>query len=79
MIKPRIGLVTARLSDLIMPPVRLSCREPIATRNAHCPQCCGAIGFISAPRCDRLGIALSYKMGTIMVSAAAAARSRPNA
>ena len=79
MIKPRIGLVTARLSDLIMPPVRLSCREPIATRNAHCPQCCGAIGFISAPRCDRLGIARPFTTGTIMESAAAAARSRPYA
>lgn len=77
--RPLIGLVTARLIDLIMPPVCLSCREPIATRNAHCPQCCGAIDFISAPRCDHLGIALSYTTGTIMVSAAAAARSRPSA
>jgi len=74
-----IGRVTGRRIDLIMAPVCLSCREPIATRNALCPQCWGAIDFISAPRCDRRGIARPYRIGTIMVSAAAAARSRPYA
>jgi ComF family protein len=74
-----LGLLSSGLVDLIMPPVCLSCREPIGTRDALCAQCWDGTDFISTPHCDRLGIALPYATGDIMVSAAAAARPPPYA
>ena len=69
-----LGLLATGLIDLMMPPVCLSCREPLGSRDALFAQCWAEVDFISTPRCDRLGIALPYAAGDIMVSAAAAAR-----
>lgn len=67
------------LTDLLLPTVCVSCREPIATRDALCPACWSAIDFLGPPLCDRLGIRLPFATGGVMISAAAAARPPPYA
>jgi len=63
----------AGLSDLLMPPVCLVCRTPVAGHDALCAGCWREIDFIRPPLCDRLGIPLPFDTGAPMVSAAAAA------
>lgn len=61
------------LSDLVFPPVCLSCRSALAAHDALCPRCWSKIDFIRPPLCDRLGLPLPYDTGGTMISAAAAA------
>lgn len=61
------------LSDIVMPPVCLICRVPIAGHDTLCARCWREIDFIRPPLCDRLGIPLPYETGGTMISAAAAA------
>ncbi len=61
------------LGDLVMPPVCLSCHEPLDCHDHVCPSCWAGIDFIRPPLCDRLGIPLPFDAGGPMVSAAAAA------
>ena len=61
------------LSDLVMPPVCLVCREPIGVHDALCARCWRDIDFIRPPLCDRLGMPLPYDTGGSTISAAAAA------
>lgn len=63
----------ARLTDLVTPPLCLSCHTPLATQDTLCPACWIAIDFIRPPLCDRLGIPLPYDAGTGTVSARAIA------
>jgi ComF family protein len=65
------------LSDLVMPPVCLVCREPIGAHDALCARCWRGIDFIRPPLCDRLGMPLPFDTGGPMVSAAAAADPPP--
>ncbi|MGD9784433.1 MAG: ComF family protein [Hyphomicrobiaceae bacterium] len=59
--------------DLMMPPLCLACRVPLATHATICPACWSKIDFIRPPLCDRLGLPLPYDAGAGAVSAAAAA------
>jgi ComF family protein len=61
------------LSDVVFPPVCLSCRRALLAHDALCPKCWSKIDFIRAPLCDRLGSPLPYDTGGTMISAAAAA------
>ena len=61
------------LADTIVPPLCLSCREPLAVKDAICPVCWRAVDFIRPPLCDRLGIPLPFDPGGLTISAAAAA------
>lgn len=61
------------LSDIVMPPVCLVCRSPIAGHDTLCARCWREIDFIRPPLCDRLGIPLPYDTGSPTISAAAAA------
>lgn len=63
----------AWLSDMVFPPVCLSCRKGLLTHDALCARCWSGIDFIRPPLCDRLGIPLPYDMGGTMISALAAA------
>lgn len=71
----RRGLEAA--SDLVMPPVCLACREPLAVHDALCPSCWREIEFIRPPLCDHLGLPMPFDTGGRMVSAAAAADPPP--
>lgn len=62
-----------RLGEYVLPPVCLSCREPIARHDALCAACWRGIDFIRAPLCDRLGLPMPYDTGGPMLSAAAMA------
>jgi ComF family protein len=63
----------ANLSDLVVPPLCLGCREPMTAHDTLCAACWGQIDFIRAPLCDRLGIPMPFETGSVMVSAAAVA------
>lgn len=67
------------LSDVVFPPVCLSCRCGLAQHEALCAACWSRIDFIRPPLCDRLGLPLPYDTGGRMISAAAAAYPPPYA
>jgi ComF family protein len=60
-------------ADLIMPPVCLYCRKPLAEHDCLCGTCWREVRFIRPPLCDRLGIPLPFDVGSPSISAAAAA------
>lgn len=62
------------LADALIPPLCLSCHEPLGVHHALCPRCWPGIDFIRDPLCDRLGIPMPFDTGGVMISAAAAAR-----
>ena len=68
-----IGKVGHALSELVMPPVCLSCHDPVDVHDRLCPPCWATIDFIRAPLCDRLGLTMPFDTGDTMISAAAVA------
>ena len=68
-----ISSIAAATLDLVIPPLCLACRKPLASHDALCATCWRQIRFISAPHCDRLGIPLSFDTGSITVSSKALA------
>jgi ComF family protein len=65
------------LSDVVFPPVCVSCRSGLSAHDALCGACWSRIDFIRPPLCDRLGLPLPYDTGGPMISAAAAADPPP--
>jgi len=61
------------VSDFLLPPLCLCCREPVQAHDGLCAQCWADIDFIVQPCCDRLGIPLAYPSAGKIVSAAALA------
>ena len=61
-------------ADLMLPPVCLSCHEPLACHAALCSHCWQQIDFIREPLCDRLGLPLPYGGGEVTLSSAALRR-----
>jgi ComF family protein len=59
--------------DLVMPPLCLSCYEPLTAHDGLCPVCWQGVTFIRPPLCDRLGHPMPYDTGGRMISAAAVA------
>lgn len=59
----------AWLSDIVFPPVCLSCRRGLDRHDAICPVCWARIDFIRPPLCDRLGLPMPYDTGGKMISA----------
>jgi ComF family protein len=58
--------------NLLVPPLCLACRRPLAGHDALCAPCWSSIRFIRAPLCDRLGIPLPFDpCGGPVVSAGA--------
>ncbi len=60
--------------DLMLPPVCLSCHEPLAAHAALCAACWQRIDFIREPLCDRLGLPLPYGTDEVTLSSAALRR-----
>jgi ComF family protein len=60
-------------ADLIMPPVCLYCRKPLAEHDCLCGTCWREVKFIRHPLCDVLGIPLPFDIGPGAISAGAAA------
>lgn len=63
----------AKIVDLIMPPICLSCQTRLDGLDALCPSCWSGISFIRPPICDCLGLPMPFDTGGRMVSAAASA------
>jgi ComF family protein len=61
-------------ADLAIPPLCLSCHQPLASHGALCPRCWKRIDFIREPVCDRLGLPLPCSAGERALSAAALRR-----
>lgn len=61
------------LSDLILPPVCLSCREAMTAHDTLCAACWSRVDFIRPPICDQLGIPLPFATGEVSLSAQAMA------
>lgn len=70
---PRFLCAAAALADLLIPPLCLACRRPLAAHAAICSTCWSKVDFIRPPLCDRLGIPLPFDLGGPTISAAAAA------
>jgi ComF family protein len=68
-VRPILG----RLADLLLPPVCIACRAPIASHGLLCGACFASIDFIAPPICARLGVPLPYDAGEGSLSAAAIA------
>lgn len=69
----RLRQALSRVTNLVMPPVCLSCYSPLLEHHTVCAECWSGITFIQSPVCDRLGLPLPYDVGDVMVSAAAVA------
>jgi ComF family protein len=61
------------LLRVLMPPLCVACRVPVAETGALCTSCWARLNFIEAPLCDRLGIPFPYDQGEGAISAAALA------
>jgi ComF family protein len=61
------------IADLVVPPLCLACRKPLAVHDALCAACWRGVKFIRAPLCDRLGLPLPFDTGGPLVSARALA------
>lgn len=71
--KARLRRTWSSLSDLILPPVCLSCHVPMTAHDTLCASCWNGIDFIRPPLCDRLGLPLPFATGEVSLSAAAMA------
>ncbi|MEZ5730653.1 MAG: ComF family protein [Hyphomicrobiaceae bacterium] len=58
------GRIFERLTDLVVPPACLACRERVGDRDTLCPTCWRDIAFIRPPLCDRLGIPMPFDPGS---------------
>ena len=68
-----VALIAPSAADLVVPPVCLACRRPLAVHDALCAVCWREVKFIRPPLCDRLGIPLPFDTGRPVVSARALA------
>lgn len=68
-----LGNVARAMADIIVPPICLACRVPLARHHEVCGACWRDIRFIRPPFCDRLGLPMPFGTGEAMVSAAAVA------
>lgn len=73
LLRPLARAATA-VADLLVPPVCVACRVPLARHGALCGDCWGAIDFIRPPVCYRLGIPLPFDAGPEALSARALAQ-----
>jgi ComF family protein len=62
-----------RLVDLMLPPVCLACRQPVAAAHGLCPACWSELAFVERPYCERLGVPFAYDIGAGALSAEAIA------
>src|SRR5919204_4803505 len=68
-----VAHIAPRAANLVVPPVCLACRMPLAVHDALCAVCWREVKFIRPPLCDRLGLPLPFDTGRPVVSARALA------
>ncbi len=61
------------LLDLVLPPVCMACKTPVATPHGLCAACWASLRPIERPYCERLGIPFGYDIGEGALSAEAIA------
>ncbi len=59
--------------NIILPPLCLSCRQPVSDPHGLCPVCWSGMQFIERPYCERLGIPFGFDLGAGALSAEAIA------
>lgn len=72
-LRPAAGTTARRLLDLVLPPVCMACRTPVAEPHAVCAACWARLRPIERPYCERLGIPFGYDLGEGALSAEAIA------
>jgi ComF family protein len=65
-----MGGLAMRLLDLLLPPLCLGCRRPIANQGGLCAQCWSAIHFLGAPCCARCGHPFAESRGNDLLCGA---------
>jgi len=69
-----LGAAAGRLLlDLVLPPVCMACKTPVATPHGLCAACWSRLRPIERPYCERLGIPFGYDLGPGALSAEAIA------
>ncbi|MEO0810521.1 MAG: ComF family protein [Pseudomonadota bacterium] len=68
---------TAKICDILIPPICVSCFEPLDRHHSLCAQCWRDVSFISEPICHQLGIPLPFDPGGIELLSAAALAQPP--
>ncbi len=63
--------------DLVLPPLCLKCREPVAEPQSVCATCWNALRFLSAPHCAQCGLPFPHALGEGIKCAACIARPPP--
>src|SRR5262245_24823883 len=54
--------------DVALPPLCMSCREPVRDAGAVCPNCWSKLNFIARPYCERLGTPFAHDPGPGILS-----------
>jgi ComF family protein len=62
-ISSRLGRLTGKALDLILPPLCLCCEAPVAAHRTLCATCWSSIHFISPPFCAACGAPFEVPMG----------------
>lgn len=65
--------VASRVLDLVLPPVCMACRAPVASPHGLCAACWSRLRPIERPYCERLGIPFGFDLGEGALSAEAIA------
>ena len=74
----RIARVAGRaVLDLVLPPLCLKCREPVAEPQSVCARCWNELRFLGPPHCAQCGLPFPHALGEGVKCAACLARSPP--
>jgi ComF family protein len=65
------------LTDMLFPPLCISCREPLGAGHGFCADCWSGIAFLDGPMCDCCGLPFAFDPGEATFCAACLAR-RPS-
>jgi ComF family protein len=65
------------LLDLVLPPLCLKCREPVAEPQSVCATCWNELRFLRAPHCAQCGLPFPHALGEGVKCAACIARPPP--
>ncbi len=63
--------------DLVLPPLCLKCRDPVAEPQSVCAACWNELRFLSAPQCAQCGLPFPHALGEGVKCAACIARPPP--
>jgi ComF family protein len=63
--------------DLVLPPLCLKCREPVAEPHSVCATCWNEVRFLSPPHCAQCGLPFPHALGEGIKCAACLARPPP--